>query len=71
MNIITKIEQGLADVDDAARVHQLAAASAAILTLPDECWEQSPEGPSLRIRLARALASVLDDPWMRHDVSAS
>lgn len=45
MNIISKIEQGLGDMDDAARVQQLAAASAAVLTLPDECWEQSPEGP--------------------------
>lgn len=63
MNIISKIEQGLGDMDDAARVQQLAAASAAVLTLPDECWEQSPAGPSLRIRLARALARVLEDTW--------
>ncbi|MGE4366506.1 hypothetical protein [Thermomonas sp.] len=63
MNIISKIEQGLGDMDDAARVQQLAAASAAVLTLPDECWEQSPAGPSLRIRLARALARVLEDAW--------
>lgn len=63
MNLIGKIERGLGDVDDAARVLQLTAEVAQVLSLPDECWEQSPAGPSLRIRLARALARVLEDQW--------
>lgn len=63
MNLIGKIERGLGDVDDAARVLQLTAEVAQVLSLPDECWEQSPAGPALRIRLARALARVLEDQW--------
>lgn len=63
MNVVSRIEQGLGDVDDAARVMHLAAEVAIVLSLPDECWEQSPAGPSLRIRLARALARVLEDQW--------
>lgn len=63
MNVIGKMERGLADMDDAARVQQLLAEVAITLSLPDECWEQSPGGPSCRIRLARALARVLEDIW--------
>lgn len=63
MNVIGKMERGLADMDDAARVQQLLAEVAITLSLPDECWEQSPAGPALRIRLARALARVLEDQW--------
>ncbi len=63
MNVIGKMERGLADMDDAARVQQLRAEVAIVLSLPDECWEQSPGGPSCRIRLARALARVLEDTW--------
>ena len=63
MNVLGKIERGLADLDDAARVLQLAAEAAQVLSLPDECWEQSPAGPSIRIRLARALARLLEDQW--------